>query len=359
MQDSGGILATPTRRRTARPSSRAELAQSYPLSVVIPARNSRDTLRRCLAALAGNDLTGVEVTVVDDASSDGTGSVAQEWTEGARVGLISLESRSGPAGARNKGLERAAHPHVLFLDCDVLLPARSIEWIRETLDLYSHRPEVAGVLGIYAQEIPHRDFLSNYKNLYTRHLYLATDPLSPYIHTPVFCVQKDLLRSHGGFNASRETGEDFQLGVVLGSRGYRFVIDRRINAVHLKEYSFSGAMRENARRIQDLTRLDLSREERAFSLRAHRWSRILSLAIPGPSLAIGLLALRQPLYLIGLLLLLSLFGLANLRFLQLCRRSRGWVFALQSAGFLFFEMLAAEYLTLRAYVRKWISEPRT
>ena len=346
-------MATPTRRRTARPKTRQELAESYPLSVVIPVRNSRDTLRRCLDALARNDLTRVEVLIVDDASSDGTGSVVQEWKGASEVGLISLEVQTGPAEARNKGLERAAHPHILFLDCDVLLPARGIEWIRESLDLYSHRPEVAGVLGIYGEEIPHRDFLSNYKNLYTRHLYLATDPLSPYIHTPVFCVQRELLQSHGGFNPSRRTGEDFQLGVTLGSRGYRFVIDRRINAVHLKQYSFSGAMRENARRIQDLTGLDLSRKERAFSLRAHRWTRILSLAIPGPALAIGLLALMQPVLLVGFLALLTLFGLANRRFLKLCRRSRGSVFALQAGAFLFFEMLAAEYFTLRAYLKNW------
>ena len=346
-------MATPTRRRTAKRRTRQQLAESYPLSVVIPVRNSRDTLRRCLDALAQNDLTRAEVLIVDDASSDGTGSVVQEWNGASEVGLISLEVRTGPAGARNKGLERAVHPHVLFLDCDVLLPARSIEWIRESLDLYSHRPEVAGALGMYAEEIPHRDFLSNYKNLYTRHLYLATDPLSPYIHTPVFCVERELLRSHGGFNPSRETGEDFQLGVTLGSRGYRFVIDRRVNAVHLKEYTFSRAMRENARRIQDLTRLDLSQTERAFSLRAHRWTRILSLAIPGPALVIGLLALVQPGLLVGFLALLALFGLANLHFLKLCRRSRGSVFALQAAAFLFFEMLAAEFFTLRAYLKNW------
>ncbi len=346
-------MATPTRRRTAKRRTSQQLAESYPLSVVIPVRNSRDTLRRCLDALAQNDLTRAEVLIVDDASSDGTGSVVQEWNGASEVGLISLEVRTGPAGARNKGLERAVHPHVLFLDCDVLLPARSIEWIRESLDLYSHRPEVAGALGMYAEEIPHRDFLSNYKNLYTRHLYLATDPLSPYIHTPVFCVERELLRSHGGFNPSRETGEDFQLGVTLGSRGYRFVIDRRVNAVHLKEYTFSGAMRENARRIQDLTRLGLSQTERAFSLRAHRWTRILSLAIPGPALVIGLLALVQPGLLVGFLALLALFGLANLRFLKLCRRSRGSVFALQAAAFLFFEMLAAEFFTLRAYLKNW------
>ena len=147
----------------------------------------------------------------------------------------------------------------------------------------------------------------------------------------------------------------FSLGVTLGSRGYRFVIDRRINAVHLKKYSFSGAMRENARRIQDLTRSGSeSRQSEPSRLRAHRWTRILSLAIPGPALAIGLLALmaagstdRFP----GSFSASS--GSPIYASCELCRRSRGLVFALQAAGFLFFEMLAAEYFTLRAYLKNW------
>jgi len=211
-------LATPTRRRTARPRTRQELAEAYPLSVVIPARNSRDTLRRCLGALAENDLTQVEVLIVDDASSDGTGSVGEEWKGAPRVRLISLETRTGPAEARNRGLEQAVHPHVLFLDCDILLPARSIEWIRETLDLYSHRSEVAAVLGMYAEEIPHRDFLSNYKNLYTRHLYLATNPLSPYIHNAIRQSERSFdqaIRCLAEFKKLKSQHPNLSVGVAL------------------------------------------------------------------------------------------------------------------------------------------------
>ena len=61
----------------------------------------------------------------------------------------------------------------------------------------------------------------------------------------------------------------------------------------------------------------------------------------------------QPVLLVGFLALLTLFGLANRRFLKLCRRSRGSVFSLQAGVFLFFEMLAAEYFTFRAYLRRW------
>lgn len=351
-------MSTSTRRRTARPLTTEQLANAYPLTIVIPTRNSHLYLRKCLAALGRNDLTLVETLVVDDASSDDTGSAIRDWQGNSALDFIRHDSRTGPAGARNTGLRKASHPHVLFLDSDVLLPPRAIEWIRESLDLYSHRPEVAGVLGLYGEEIPYSDFLSNYKNLYTRHLYLSTEPLSPYIHTPIFCIERRLLLEFDGFNPDLLTGEDFQLGVTLGSRGYRFVIDRRIGGIHLKRHQLRQILGENARRIQNLTSLKLNRGEKAFALRAHRWRRLLSLAIPGPALAMGLLSLTQPAVRFVLPLFLICFGFANLPFLKLCKRSRGLFFALQAAAFLFFEMLVSEYFTLRAYLRRWAGRKR-
>ena len=347
-------MSSSTRHRTARPLTAKQLADAYPLTIVIPTRNSSIYLRKCLAALGRNDLTLVETLVVDDASSDDTRSAILDWQESPALDFIRHDSRTGPAGARNTGLRKASNPHVLFLDSDVLLPPRAIEWIRESLDLYSHRREVAGVLGLYSEETPYADFLSNYKNLYTRHLYLSTKPLSPYIHTPVFCVERSLLLEFEGFNEDLLTGEDFQLGVTLGTRGYRFVIDRRINGIHLKRHHLRQVLNENARRIQNLTLLQLSPREKAFALRAHRWRRLLSLTIPGPALAMGLLSLTQPGVRFVLPLLLIVFVFVNLPFLKLCKRTRGVFFALRAAAFLFFEMLVSEYFTLRAYLRGWL-----
>ncbi len=328
------------RRRTAKPRTAAELAQAYPLSVVIPAHNAAEHLRATLPALLDNDLQRVEIVIVDDCSSDDTAEVATALPGPVRV--VRTEQRGGPAAARNRGTSETSHPWLLFLDADVRLPPQALFWIRESLDVYRHRPEVAGVLGTYSEQIPWTDFWSHYKNLYTCHLYRITDALSPYIHTPIFCVRRELLESAGGFDPGLATAEDFRLGVVLGSAGHRFVIDRRVAGQHLKRYTLGGILREDFRRIRDLRRLKLDPEQRRFSLRAHRWNRLASLILPGLGLALAVAAIWWPVLLYAAGATLVLFVLANFRFLDYCRRVRGWGFALACIPVLWLEMLWAE-----------------
>lgn len=58
-----------------------------------------------------------QVIVVDDASTDGSDSIAAAR---AGVELVRLDRNRGPGVARNAGFEAAKHRHVLFLDNDVL-----------------------------------------------------------------------------------------------------------------------------------------------------------------------------------------------------------------------------------------------
>lgn len=329
------------RRRTARPRTHAQLAEAYPISIVIPARNASATLGQCLDALLVGELSHVEIVVVDDASDDDTGRIVEQRSESNPVRLMRSERRLGPANARNRGWRAAAHPWVLFVDADVVLPSQAVQWVREGLDLYSHRPEVGGVLGVYAEKIPWRDFFTNYKNLYTCFLYRTTETLSPFAHTAIFCVGKEILREVGGFDGRLATAEDFRLGVELGTRGCRFVIDRRIAGVHLKRWSLAEVLKEDCRRIADLRQVHLTRDQRLFYYRAHRWSRLLSVALPAAAALLGAASLWEVRFLPSALVLAALFYLVNFRFLNFCRRRQGWIFALKSALFLFVEMLWA------------------
>ncbi len=57
----------------ARPSkSGLTLAESFPLSVVIPSHNAAQDLKLSLEALLKNDMTNVEILIVVDASTDST-----------------------------------------------------------------------------------------------------------------------------------------------------------------------------------------------------------------------------------------------------------------------------------------------
>jgi glycosyltransferase involved in cell wall biosynthesis len=95
------------------------------VSVVIPTYNRARLLHSALESVAAQDYRPVEVVVVDDASDDGTEIViAQDrgFLEGHGIALHStvLPVNSGPAAARNAGLEMSSGQLIAFLASDDL-----------------------------------------------------------------------------------------------------------------------------------------------------------------------------------------------------------------------------------------------
>jgi beta-1,4-mannosyltransferase len=90
-------------------------AATLPVSVVIPAFNRQELIKRSLASVfAQRSVAPAEVIVVDDGSTDDTAAEASRL--GARV--IRLERNQGAASARNAGVEAATQPWIALLDSD-------------------------------------------------------------------------------------------------------------------------------------------------------------------------------------------------------------------------------------------------
>ena len=93
------------------------------ISIIIPAYNSADTIIEALESVAAQTVGDYETIVVDDASTDDTVAVVERWVEREkaaplRLRMVRLESNSGPAAARNRGIEAAQGPWIAFLDAD-------------------------------------------------------------------------------------------------------------------------------------------------------------------------------------------------------------------------------------------------
>ena len=95
-------------------------AQEKPLvSVIIPAYNAEDCLTRAVESALQQSLSNIEVIVVDDASSDGTLSVARDLAEkDPRVTVIAQPENAGASAARNAGIDIAKGEWVCPLDAD-------------------------------------------------------------------------------------------------------------------------------------------------------------------------------------------------------------------------------------------------
>ncbi|MFG2006123.1 CDP-glycerol glycerophosphotransferase family protein [Spirillospora sp. NPDC048911] len=94
------------------------------VSVVVIGYNDAARLPRAVGSVLGQSLGGVEAVVVDDASTDGTGEVADRLAaeHPDRVRSVRLPENSGGCGRpRNAGTEQARGRYVMYLDSDDLL----------------------------------------------------------------------------------------------------------------------------------------------------------------------------------------------------------------------------------------------
>ena len=97
----------------------------FDISVIIPAYNRIDTLPYCLASILAQTYSPLEIIIIDDASSDSTGSLL-EMFDYQRVRLIRHTERLGAQHARNTGVKHAKGSWIAFLDSDD-------EWLPEKL----------------------------------------------------------------------------------------------------------------------------------------------------------------------------------------------------------------------------------
>ena len=87
------------------------------VSVIIPVFNVAPYLREALDSVVQQTWSHLEIIIVDDGSTDGSGKICDEYRADARVQVIHQENR-GLSAARNAGLDRASGEYISFLDSD-------------------------------------------------------------------------------------------------------------------------------------------------------------------------------------------------------------------------------------------------
>ncbi len=88
-------------------------------SIIIPAYNVADYLKRCVDSVLSQTYKPLEIIIVDDGSTDNTGALADEIAmKNKDLVHVIHQSNKGLGGARNTGMESAKGNYIIFIDSD-------------------------------------------------------------------------------------------------------------------------------------------------------------------------------------------------------------------------------------------------
>lgn len=212
-------------------------AQPSMISVIVPVYNGGDALRRCLGAVMESDYPAYECVVVDDGSTDESQAVAREL--GAQV-VPSSGGPHGPAFARNRGAEAASGEVLFFVDADVVIHRDALSRVARTL---VEHPDVDAVFGSYDESPDASEFVSQYKNLFHHFVHQQGNEDGATFWSGCGAVRRQAFFGVAGFDEKRyprPSIEDIDLGYRLRAAGSRILLNKEIQAKHLKRWTLRG-----------------------------------------------------------------------------------------------------------------------
>ncbi len=106
------------------------LSRAPDVSVIIPAYNARQWIRRAIESVLRQTVVPATVMVVDDGSTDGTARVVREY--GTSLQYL-CQPNAGPSAARNLGINQVRSDWIAFLDADDEWLSHKIEFQLQVL----------------------------------------------------------------------------------------------------------------------------------------------------------------------------------------------------------------------------------
>lgn len=245
------------------------------VSVIIPAFNAAATIERALASVRAQDGVGLEVIVIDDASSDNTVEVVRAAIRpGENITLMQLPSNSGASAARNAGIRLARGRYLAFLDADdIWLPGklrRQVETIESdpAVTLVSCNSQQASADGTPLKEghvnRPPVQGPDAWKTLLVYN----------FLPTPTVLTHTALVRELGGFDEKLAVGEDLDLWIKLAVRGKVVVLpDILINYYDLNNSLMKRHIRQTGMIVTPMIERHIREQAAKLSTSEIRWMR--------------------------------------------------------------------------------------
>lgn len=174
------------------------------ISVIIPCYNQGHFLAEAIESVLAQEISDLEIVVVNDGSTDSTGDIANGYDQVTNV----EQDNQGLSQARNNGFKASSGQFIVFLDSDDRLPEGAL---KHNLEAFSQNPDAAMVYGRLFRLLdgqvkssrPEPPFRENYYRDLLKRNYIPTPGMAMF--------KRATLERFGLFNPTLSESADYDI----------------------------------------------------------------------------------------------------------------------------------------------------
>lgn len=205
-----------------------KLLNNIKISVVIPAYNAENYIKKTLNSVLNQTYNNYEIIVIDDGSKDSTKKIVNEITD-SRIKYFYQENQ-GVSTARNEGVKKSNGEYIAFLDSDDFWKK---EFLEECIEAIKKYPNInlfcTRIQNVYKNELGkingEKVIKKIDKKLYIFNYYDIAY-IQPIISMSSVIINKEAFLKVGGFNVNSYSGEDHEIYGKLGLSGDFCLVNR-------------------------------------------------------------------------------------------------------------------------------------
>ncbi len=294
------------------------------ISIVIPTYNSSGFMPNLLDSIFKQAVEDMEVVIVDDCSTDNTVEIVKQYP----VRVIQMEKNGGPARARNRGVREAEGDIIFFLDSDVIVMEGAV---REVKEYFERNPSANCVIGICATEPLNKGFVPKYMAMFEYiHLLGAPDRKVSVFAPRCGAIKKELFQRVGGYDETYKGAdvEDFELARRI-NKVDSIILNPKMLVRHQFVNNFEEAVRNYFKRAVMWIHLFMTDKQLD---NAGPTAPSNGIAAVCAFLSLISLSFLPAFHMAGyvVILLLTIFTFANLRWWNFMRKEAGFLFSIKA-----------------------------
>lgn len=130
----------------------SDATEEVKVSIIVPVYNVERYLPKCMESVLSQTLKEIEVILVDDGSTDGSGAICDDYKRDSRVQVIHKQN-GGLSDARNTGVKASSAEYIGFVDSDDYIENDMYELLYGNMISYDADISFCGINDVYATGI--------------------------------------------------------------------------------------------------------------------------------------------------------------------------------------------------------------